>query len=432
MKVSYKQLILLGFILIFLEVGAFFTVNVPLPRESHIFSAIGMVSLALPSFAATVKWLGWRGGIILISTLGVYALVIETAAIVTGFPYGHFGYSVHLGYKLFGYTPWTVIFGWTPLVLASGAVAYRLSEKIWLRVPIIILLLLFFDLVLDPGAVLLGFWKYPAGGAFYGVPISNFAGWLFSGLLGAFLFAALVHYFKPLLPAPAQLVQSAWLILFFWTGIAVFGGLLVPAVVGAAVLIGLAAFYARYHCSGDELIVLVDENNGVLGTAPKLQTHSAHTPLHRGFSIFLFNKKGELLLQQRALSKKTWPGVWSNSCCGHPMLSETPEEAAKRRVRYELGIGGIDAIVVLPDFRYKAEKDGVVENEICPVLVGFTENGPAINPDEVNDVKWIDWGDFLNLVNEPGSGFSPWAIEEAGLLASNPQFKEIFQARTGG
>lgn len=431
MKVGSKQLILLGFVLILLEVGAFFTVNVRLPKESHIFSTVGMALLALPSFAAAVKWLGWRDGIILISVLGIYALLIETAAIVTGFPYGHFGYSEHLGYKLFGYTPWTVVLGWTPLMLASGAIACRLSDKLWLRVPLIIFILLLFDLVLDPGAVLLGFWKYRGGGAFYGIPFSNFAGWLFSGLLGAFLFEALINYFKALSPPPAQLVRSSALILFFWTAIAVFGGLLIPAVIGVVVLIGLAAFHVRYDYSNDDMIVLVDENNAPLGTAPKLPTHNADTPLHRGFSIFLFNKKGELLLQQRALTKKTWPGVWSNSCCGHPMPGETTESAATRRVGYELGIRGIEPINILPDFRYRAEKDGVVENEICPVLVGFTESEPVLNHDEVNDVKWVGWEEFLDLVKQPGSGFSPWAIEETALLAANEKFRKYFQMHAG-
>lgn len=181
----------------------------------------------------------------------------------------------------------------------------------------------------------------------------------------------------------------------------------------------------------EDLIVLIDENDAPLGTAPKLAAHHANTPLHRGFSIFLFNKKGELLLQRRAMTKKTWPGAWSNSCCGHPMLGESNEDAAKRRVNYELGITGIDPVIVLSDFRYRAEKDSVVENEICPVLVAFTEREPVINPDEVNEIKWVDWDEFVGTADQPDSPFSPWAIEEAALLASNERFNEYFRTHTG-
>src|SRR5258708_6704908 len=88
----------------------------------------------------------------------------------------------------------------------------------------------------------------------------------------------------------------------------------------------------------EEYVVLVDDHNNVLSTAPKLPTHNHNTPLHRGFSVFLFNTKGQLLLQQRSHTKKTWPLVWSNSICGHPLLDETPIDAAKRRLQFELGI----------------------------------------------------------------------------------------------
>src|SRR3972149_7515079 len=87
-----------------------------------------------------------------------------------------------------------------------------------------------------------------------------------------------------------------------------------------------------------ELVVLVDEENNVLGTAPKDQVHSAATPLHRGFSVFLFNQQGELLITQRADSKKTFPGIWTNTVCGHPLPGESTAEAASRRLKVELGI----------------------------------------------------------------------------------------------
>lgn len=426
MSISYKQLIVLALVLILLEISAFFTVSVPLPLGSHIISAIGMVLLALPAFVATISWLGWKNGSILITTLSIYALAIETAAITTGFPYGHFGYSEHLGFKLFGLTPWTVPFGWVPLMLAAGAIALTISKKAIVRIPLIAVVLVLFDLVLDPGAVLLGFWKYPGGGVFYGVPLSNFAGWVVSGAIGAIIFEALIGYFKPLLPVPVEMTRSAGLSLFFWTGIAIFGGMLWPGLIGTAIIIGLAIFYVRFHYREEDMIVLVDEQNTPIAIAPKLTSHHANTPLHRAFSIFLFNGEGQLLLQQRSFTKKTWPGAWSNSCCGHLMLDEPAEEAAKRRVSDELGITGIAPQMILPDFRYRAEKDGVVENEICPVLVARTDSAPSLDPSEVQDTKWIGWREFLELLKEPDCGFSPWAIEETSLLAENEKFRKFF------
>src|SRR5438067_12237108 len=96
-----------------------------------------------------------------------------------------------------------------------------------------------------------------------------------------------------------------------------------------------------------EEVVLVNEQNEPVGTSEKLVTHNSQTPLHRGFSVFLFNTNGELLLQQRSSKKKTWPLVWSNSCCGHPQLNETSIDAAKRRLRHELGIKDTQLWVIL-------------------------------------------------------------------------------------
>lgn len=430
------RLIIGGAILVILATGAFFMANVVIPPEARFVSGINVILFAIPVFWATKMWLGRRDAVLLFAILGVLALVIETSAMITGFPYGHFGYSELLGYRLFGLTPWTVFLAWTPLVIAAYGIAARLVEKQpsaashkllagILRVVLVSLILVVFDLVLDPGAVKIGFWRYEGGGAFYGVPISNFAGWLFSGAIGAAVIEIFAFFRKPLLPAPAQLISSTFFIIFFWSAIAFFSGMWIPVLIGVVVLGGLAAFYVRYHYAFDDMIVFVDEDNNAIGTAPKLAAHDGDTKRHRAFSIFLFNSRGELLLQQRALTKKTWPGVWSNSCCGHVMLHETTEAAAKRRLKYELGIAGVKLDVILPDFRYRAEKDGVVENEICPVVVGFTDALPVPNPDEVNDVRWVDWQQFVEDIADPANGYSPWAREEVELLNADRRFNEL-------
>src|SRR3989338_6170 len=116
----------------------------------------------------------------------------------------------------------------------------------------------------------------------------------------------------------------------------------------------------------NDYVVLVNNQNKVLGTAPKLATHNTNTPLHRGFSVFLFNLKGELLLQQRSKTKKTFPLIWSNSYCGHPMLNESNVQAAKRRMFYEIGIDDVEIFEVMSDYKYKVIMNSIYENEICP------------------------------------------------------------------
>jgi len=179
-----------------------------------------------------------------------------------------------------------------------------------------------------------------------------------------------------------------------------------------------------------EEIVLVDKNNKVLRTAPKLASHNQNTPLHRAFSLFLFNSKGELLLQQRSSKKKTWPLVWSNSCCGHPMLNESNIDAAKRRLKLELGIDFNDFHEILPDFSYKAERDGIVENEICPVIIAFTDYTPTLNKDEVENVRWIKWSDFLDEIKTKPDNYSVWSELEAKLLSKNEEFLQLYKKYT--
>ena len=101
--------------------------NVVIPPEAAFVSGINVILFAAPAFWAVKMWLGVRDAVLLFVVLGVLALVIETSAIITGFPYGHFGYLDLLGYRLFGYTPWTVFLAWTPLVLAAFAISKRLA-----------------------------------------------------------------------------------------------------------------------------------------------------------------------------------------------------------------------------------------------------------------------------------------------------------------
>jgi isopentenyl-diphosphate delta-isomerase type 1 len=169
-----------------------------------------------------------------------------------------------------------------------------------------------------------------------------------------------------------------------------------------------------------ELVVLVDEQNNPIGTADKATVHTHNTPLHRAFSLFVFNSKKQLLITKRAQSKKTFPGVWTNTLCGHLAPDETASDAAVRRLKEELGLVGITVHEVSP-YRYRfADANGIVENEICPILVGFTDADPKPNPNEVDAWKWIDWQEFLIEVQKNPDPYSPWCKEEAEIIASLP------------
>lgn len=165
-----------------------------------------------------------------------------------------------------------------------------------------------------------------------------------------------------------------------------------------------------------ELVVLVDENNNPLGTAEKDFVHTKDTPLHRAFSLFLFNSKKQLLLTKRAGTKKTFPGVWTNTVCGHMAPGETTVDAAKRRLRDELGVEGVEIKEVAP-YRYRfADANGIVENEICPVLVGFFDGDLKPSSAEIDEWKWMDWNTFLEEIKTNPSPYSPWSKEEAVIL----------------
>jgi isopentenyl-diphosphate delta-isomerase len=175
-----------------------------------------------------------------------------------------------------------------------------------------------------------------------------------------------------------------------------------------------------------ELVVLVDEQNNVLGTMPKAEVHGAETPLHRAFSSFIFRQSDKkFLLQQRSGKKKTWPLMWSNSCCGHPGLDEPNVDAARRRLKDELGLEPLWLEEISP-YRYCFVRDGVMENEICPIVVGMVDREPVLNPDEAEAVRWVDWKEFVQETKDHPERYSEWCVEETALLEKNARFKELF------
>ncbi|MGB3771433.1 MAG: isopentenyl-diphosphate Delta-isomerase [Rhodococcus sp. (in: high G+C Gram-positive bacteria)] len=167
-----------------------------------------------------------------------------------------------------------------------------------------------------------------------------------------------------------------------------------------------------------ELVVLLDDSGHAVGTHDKATVHHDRTPLHLAFSSYVVNRDREVLVTQRAHDKRTWPGIWTNTCCGHPAPGERLDSAVLRRLSYELGMTAERADPVLPRFRYRAVMDnGVVENEICPVfLVVHDDRSVTPRADEVADHRWQPWSEFAQQVLDGTSDLSPWCQDQVRQL----------------
>lgn len=169
-----------------------------------------------------------------------------------------------------------------------------------------------------------------------------------------------------------------------------------------------------------ESVVLLDEAGRAIGVTPKSTVHHGDTPLHLAFSCHLFDAAGNVLVTRRALDKVTWPGVWTNGCCGHPAPGEPLTDAVRRRIRDELGVEVSDLRLLLPAFRYRAERDGVVENEMCPVFAAFVDGPLDPDPAEVAAADWQPWETFREEVLAGTRQVSPWCQEQVEQLPEEP------------
>ena len=168
----------------------------------------------------------------------------------------------------------------------------------------------------------------------------------------------------------------------------------------------------------DDPVVLLDPSGSPIGQAPKSTVHHDDTPLHLAFSCYVIDPAGRVLVTTRAASKPSFPGVVTNTVCGHPRPGEDLAEAVRRRASSELGVDVHGLRLVLPDFRYRAQMNGLVEHELCPVFVGFAADASlAPDPAEVDAAEWVPWRQFSAEVLEGRRTVSPWCAEQVPLLA---------------
>ena len=221
-----------------------FVVRFPDLPGASIGSYVSTFLIALPSTLALFGYLGPRRATLSLLALSAFAYAIESLGVATGFPYGRFFYGDALGPTVAGLVPFLLPVSYAPLVLGAVAAAWggpRLLHVAWSA-----LILVWMDAVLDPGATSLGFWVWPEGGAYYGVPLSNFAGWLLSCALASALLLAIGRWAEP--PRPA-LLDSAAISTAFWTAVAALSGLILPTLIGTALFVFLLARRTYLHAS---------------------------------------------------------------------------------------------------------------------------------------------------------------------------------------
>lgn len=176
----------------------------------------------------------------------------------------------------------------------------------------------------------------------------------------------------------------------------------------------------RIVSSEEERLILVDADDREIGSLDKAACHDGAGVLHRAFSLFIFDAAGRLLLQQRSAGKRLWPLYWSNSCCSHPRLGETMEEATARRLREELNIGA--ELEFVYKFAYSARFDASgSENELCWVFLGRTADTVVPNRHEIAAVRTLAPHEIDSELERESARFTPWfKLEWHRLAAEHP------------
>jgi putative membrane protein len=218
-------------------VSSYFAVIYPIGDFFTSVSNIFILVFVIPLIHSLIKWLGWKKGISVFLLLGGISLAVEMFAIVTGVPYGNFAYSSTLGFHLFN-VPISVPLAYLPILIGAFTVSnhlLKLPTRLY-HTLVSALLNTAIDFVIDPAAVNAAFWFWPEGGFYYGVPLINFGGWLFTGFLYSQILYSVVQTDIALLEVPIDASYSLLLILSFWIGYTLWNNLIIPVLVGFVIL----------------------------------------------------------------------------------------------------------------------------------------------------------------------------------------------------
>ena len=186
---------------------------------------------------------------------------------------------------------------------------------------------------------------------------------------------------------------------------------------------------ARIVSSEDERLILVDPDDVETGVLSKAECHDGQGRLHRAFSLFLFNARGDLLLQQRASGKRLWPGFWSNSCCSHPRHGESMELAVSRRLQDELHVRA--TLEYVYKFSYQASfSDLGSEHELCHVFLGRLDDEATRNETEIEALRYVSADQLEEEFQTEPERFTPWFKLEWQRLTG--EFAETLARYTSG
>ena len=170
-----------------------------------------------------------------------------------------------------------------------------------------------------------------------------------------------------------------------------------------------------------DLLILVDSSDKEIGGLDKEACHDGSGKLHRAISVFIFNRNGDLLIQQRDAQKRLWGSAWSNSCCSHPRVGEETDVAASRRVAEELGLE--TPLNFLFKFEYRASYDELgTEHELCSVYAGQVDCEPIVNTNEIQAWEWVSSLELNRRIEQTPNDFTPWLRIEWARI--NDEFSE--------
>ena len=233
------------FYILFIIIASLSILFIPQALNYNFGSEISIVILFFPLGYMLWDRFGFKFFLKSVLLLSIFALSIEYIGLTTGFPYSNFIYTGSLGYKIAGVLPWTVSFSWVPLMVGSVALVYVSTRNKLFRIFLPVIILILFDLLLDPVAVNIGIWKYANEGAYFGIPIQNFFGWAFSGLIGSIF---CYHLFNN---KERNLMHGLWysflLSVIFWSIIALGKELFVPFVFGFILLVLTLVIHFKYN-----------------------------------------------------------------------------------------------------------------------------------------------------------------------------------------